>query len=115
LSCRLPHVDAGVPLLGCWPWCQHCGPRGRLRSPTTFGKTYCYSRRYRGCRSHNGRPVRHFGRGTADCSSGRPYVSLVSFWLPTLGGIGLATYFERSTANASEVVDPGGRGLGPSI
>ena len=39
---------------------------------------------------------------------------LISFWLPTLGGIGLATYFERSTANASKVVDGGGRGLGPS-
>jgi uncharacterized membrane protein YbhN (UPF0104 family) len=39
----------------------------------------------------------------------------LSFWLPTLVGIALATYFEHSTANASEVVDEGGRGLGPSI
>jgi len=30
---------------------------------------------------------------------------LLSFWLPTLAGIALATYFERSTANAGGVVD----------
>ena len=40
---------------------------------------------------------------------------LLSFWLPTLAGIAFATYFEHSTANASEVADGGGRGLGPSI
>ncbi len=30
---------------------------------------------------------------------------LLSFWLPTLAAVALATYFERSTAHTSEVVD----------
>ena len=32
---------------------------------------------------------------------------LVSFWLPTLAGVALATYFERSAGHASEAVDQG--------
>ena len=40
---------------------------------------------------------------------------LVSFWLPTLVGIGLATYFEHSTANAGEFVDGDRPDIGPSI
>ena len=32
---------------------------------------------------------------------------LLSFWLPTLAGVALATYFERSTAGASGAVDEG--------
>jgi len=30
---------------------------------------------------------------------------LLSFWLPTLAGVALATYFERSTGGASGAVD----------
>jgi glycosyltransferase 2 family protein len=38
---------------------------------------------------------------------------LLSFWLPTLVGIALATYFEHSTPNAGEVADRAGRWVGP--
>ena len=34
---------------------------------------------------------------------------LLSFWLPTLAGVALATYFERSTAGVSGAVDQGVR------
>ncbi len=40
---------------------------------------------------------------------------LVSFWLPTLVGIGLATYFEHSTASVGQFVDRERPGVGPSI
>jgi len=32
---------------------------------------------------------------------------LLSFWMPTLAGVALATYFERPAGNASQTVDPG--------
>jgi uncharacterized membrane protein YbhN (UPF0104 family) len=40
---------------------------------------------------------------------------LLSSWLPTLVGIVLVTYFERSTADAREVMEGGEHGFGRSI
>ena len=40
---------------------------------------------------------------------------LLSFWLPTLAGIAVATYFEHLTGKVSEIVDGSARGLGPSV